>query len=269
MSFSLLMFSANPDVIAPAAEGGVAGFVVDWENKGKVERQTGFDTQINFDTAGDLRHVVASTELPVLCRVNHADDLEQTLEEVDLAIELGVTEVFLPLVRNRGEVERVLRHIDGRVPLGILIETVEAVEHARELGELPLSRVYVGLNDLAISRGASNIFEAVADGTLDRVREHIRVPFGFAGATLPDRGFPIPARLLLNEFARLDCSYTFLRRSFLSDSAELGIPDALHRIHVAIDEAFATPPAERERLRQELVQTIGETWSTCRSDGRT
>jgi len=256
LSFSLFMFSASADVIAPAAAGGAAGFVVDWENKGKTARQTGFDTQINYDTEDDLRRVVSQTNLPVLCRVNHTGDVEQTLREVDAAIELGASEVFLPLVRNAAEVERVLAHVNGRVPLGILIETVEAVRHARDLGQLPLSRVYVGLNDLAISRGTPNIFEAVADGTLDRVREHIRVPFGFAGATLPERGFPIPARLLLNEFARLECSYTFLRRSFLTDSAEMGIPEALRRIQRAIADAYATPRAYRERLRQELVQTI-------------
>jgi hypothetical protein len=250
------MFSANPEVIAPAAEGGVAGFVVDWENKGKLERQTGWDTQVNFDTPDDLRRVVGATNLPVLCRVNHMGDLAATLQEADFAIELGASEIFLPLVRSVQEVERVLRHIDGRVPLGILIETREAVSCAPALGQLPLSRVYVGLNDLAISRGSSNIFEAVADGTVDRVREHIRVPFGFAGATLPDRGAPIPARLLLSEFARLDCAYTFLRRSFLADSAAMGIPRALRMIQTASDDAFATTPAERERLRQELVATI-------------
>ena len=256
MTFSFFMFSANPDVIAPSVEGGVAGFVVDWENEGKVERQNGFDTQINFDTRADLRRVVSQTTLPVICRVNHHGDFAQTLEEIDAAIELGASEVFVPLVKSGGEVERVLRHAGGRIPVGILIETDEAVKRARELGQLPLSRVYVGLNDLAISRRTPNIFEAVADGTLDRVREHIRVPFGFAGATLPERGSPIPARLLLNEFARLDCSYTFLRRSFLTDSAPIGIPEALRRIRRGLEAAFATTPRERERLRQELVDAV-------------
>ena len=260
--FSLLMFSASPAVIGPAEEGGAGGFVVDWENKGKIERQNGFDTQINFDTPDDLRRVVSQTVLPVLCRVNHAGHVDQilpeTFEEIDTAIELGAAEILLPLVRTPREVEQVLRHLGGRVPLGILIETTEAVRQARELGALPLSRVYVGLNDLAIERGARNIFEPVADGTLDRVREHIHVPFGFAGATLPDRGHPIPARLLLNEFARLRCSYTFLRRSFLADSAGMGIPEALRRIRLGVAEAYATPAGERERLHEDLVRTIGE-----------
>jgi hypothetical protein len=180
------------------------------------------------------------------------------IAEIDTAIELGAAEILLPLVRTPDEVERVLRHIGGRLPLGILIETVEAVRHARELGRLPLSRVYVGLNDLAIARGSRNIFEPVADGTLDQVREHIRVPFGFAGATLPDRGHPIPARLLLSEFARLRCSYTFLRRSFLADSAGIGIPEALRRVRLGVAEAFAASAGERERLHEELVRTIGE-----------
>jgi citrate lyase beta subunit len=257
LTFSALMFSASPDVISPAVEGGAAGFVIDWENKAKVERQAGFDTQINFDTAEDLRRVVSQTTLPVICRVNHTGkDLEQTLREVDTAIALGASEIFVPMVRHPAEVERVLKHVASRVHVGILIETDDAVRHARELGGLPLSRVYVGLNDLAITRGTTNIFEAVADGTLDRVRQHIAAPFGFAGATLPDHGFPIPARLLMNEFARLDCSYTFLRRSFLVDSASIGIAEGLRRVRHAIEDAFATPPAERERFRQTLVHLI-------------
>jgi hypothetical protein len=85
------------------------------------------------------------------------------------------------------------------------------------LGKLPLSRVYVGLNDLAIDRKKRFIFSALADGTVDYIRQYIKVPFGFAGLTLPDCGYPIPANLLYSEMARLLCSFAFLRRSFLRD----------------------------------------------------
>jgi hypothetical protein len=256
--FSLFMFSANVPNIAPAVEGGAAGFVVDWENQGKAERQNGFDTQINFDTADDLRAVKARTTLPVLCRVNNSGELQKTRDEIDVAIEIGATEILLPMVRSAREVDAVLRHVAGRVPLGILIETPEAVADARALGELPLSRVYVGLQDLAVSRRTRNVFEPVRDGTVERVREHIRVPFGFAGATLPGSGFPIPSQLLFSEFARLGCAFTFLRRSFLADSEATGIVDGLRLIRQAIAEAQAATVTAREASRRELARLIEE-----------
>ena len=37
---------------------------------------------------------------------------------------------------------------------------------AADLCRLPLTRVYVGLNDLSIDRGLANIFTSVADGTV-------------------------------------------------------------------------------------------------------
>jgi hypothetical protein len=255
--FDLLMFSAADHVVR-AAETHVDGFVVDWENKGKTERQNGYDTQINFDTPEDLRRVVAHTSSPVLCRVNNAGNPEETLAEIERAIGLGAREILLPMVRTPAEVERALRHVDGRLPLGILIETPEAVRESRALGRLPLARVYVGLNDLGVARGSKSIFEAVADGTVDKVRADIDVPFGFAGVTLPERGAPIPSALLINEFVRLGCSFTFLRRSFLADSAGVGIPEALRRIRLALDVAWNEASPRREALHDRLLDAIRE-----------
>src|SRR5205823_7797724 len=121
---------------------------------------------------------------------------------------------------------------------------------------LPLSRVYVGLNDLAIDRGAPSIFTAVADGTVERLRGHFRAPFGFGGLTLPDRGSPIPCRLLIAEMARLDCAFSFLRRSFIRDTAGHKMQPMVSRIRTALLEASARTPAEVERDRMEFLRTL-------------
>jgi hypothetical protein len=95
----------------------------------------------------------------------------------------------------------------------------------------------VGLNDLAIDRACPNIFQAVIDGTVENIRQAFTVPFGFAGLTLPDRGFPIPCRLLIGEMARLKCQFSFLRRSFHRDiqgrDLVIEVPRLLDSLHQA------------------------------------
>ncbi len=89
-----------------------------------------------------------------------------------------------------------LELVRDRVGLGILIETVAGAQIADQLGQLPLCRVYVGLNDLAIQRKTKSIFTPLVDGTLSKIRENIRGPFGFGGLTLPELGKPIPCRVV-------------------------------------------------------------------------
>ena len=66
----LFLFATEPWVVRAATEGGVDGFVVDWEQRGKRDRQPGRDTEVNADTAEDLDRVGAATTAPVLRRIN-------------------------------------------------------------------------------------------------------------------------------------------------------------------------------------------------------
>jgi hypothetical protein len=252
--FSMVYFSTQPIRIAEAVAAGVDTAMVDCEYIGKVDRQAGADTQINHDTIDDLRRVRECTTARVACRINRVHD--STAREVEEAIGAGADEIFLPMVRAVEEVEIVLRLVDGRRPLSILVETNAAVECSHRLGQLPLSRVYVGLNDLSIDRGSPTIFEAVADGTVEQVRREFSVPFGFGGLTLPDRGNPIPCRLLMGEMARLDCSFSFLRRSFARDTAGHRLPPLVLRIRMALLKASARTPAEVERDRMDFVRAV-------------
>jgi hypothetical protein len=214
-AFSLLLFSTDPGFIQRAEAAGVDGFIVDWEYKGKAQRQNGADTEINQHGLIELRRVRASANGLVLCRINGPS--AASVDEIELAIGAGADEILLPMVTSPVEVERVLDHAAGRCGVGILIETVAAVQRAAEFADLPLTRVYVGLNDLAIARGSRTIFDAIVDGTVERLRQRFAMPFGFAGLTLPDAGSPVPCRLLIAEMMRLDCQFSFLRRSFHRD----------------------------------------------------
>jgi len=282
--FTLTLFSTRPAFIRQAVAAGIDAVLVDWEYRGKERRQASADTQINHDTLDDLRRVRASTDALVICRINgrsaamtgevepqhiEAGTGEPPLstDEIEQAIEAGADELLLPMVRTVEEVELVLDQVAGRCGVGILIETTEAVGLVEKLARLQLSRVYVGLNDLSIERNSANIFMPIIDGTLDRIRRPFRVPFGFGGLTLPDRGCPIPCRLLIGELARLDCDFSFLRRSFHADIQGRDLAVEVPRIHDALTEAFRRPSDAIARERSELHAAIASWTQATASSG--
>ena len=253
----MYLFSTDARTIREAMAAGVAGVIVDWERAGKVERQRYADTEINEQTVADLRAVRAATCGKVLCRINPFG--ATTEQEIEDAIGAGVDEILLPMVRAVEEAGITLDLVRKRCGVGILVETVDAVDDAAMLARLPLSRVYVGLNDLMIDRRDTSIFTAVLDGTVARIRSTFKVPFGFAGLTLVDRGFPIPCRLLIAEMARLGCRFTFLRRSFHRDIRGHAVGEEVPRILQAMATASRRSPAAIDRDHEELSTTICRT----------
>jgi len=256
--FSFLFFSTDPVMVREATAAGIGNIIVDLEHLGKKERQAGADTEINHYTIDDLRRVRAATDATVICRINRFNPA--TLSEIGQAIDAGADELLLPMVRAADEVEAVIAMVAGRAKVGILIETIDAVKRVDELARLPLARVYVGLNDLAIERGTPNIFTSVIDGTVERIRRAIRVPFGFGGLTLPDCGSPIPCRLLIAEMARLECRFSFLRRSFARDIRGREMKREVPRMLDAIERAKSRTNDEINQNRRELEEAVND-WS--------
>jgi len=248
--FELLLFTTDPQLIRDAVAAGIDGFIVDWERQGKERRQFDNDTEINRDTVEDLRVVRACCkDALVICRINGNGFTRN--EEIEQALAAGADELLLPMVTTVEEVELVLDVISNRARLGILVETCEAVRLAKQLARLPLSRVYVGLNDLSIQRGDPNIFTAVSDGTVERALEPFEVPIGFGGLTLPELGDPIECRLLMGEMRRLGCGFSFLRRSFRRDIQNRNISAAITRIRQHLETASHR---SSEVIRQERCE---------------
>ena len=252
--FALTLFSIDPEFIEHAVGAGVQEIIVDWEFRDKHRRQAEADTEINHDTVEDLRRVRTSTRARVLCRINGFG--AETPREIDEAIEAGADEILLPMARTLREVEQALALTAGRRGMGIVLETNGAVACAAELARLPLSRVYVGLNDLAIERRTRNIFTAVRDGTVEEIRRHFQVPFGFAGLTLPELGCPIPCRLLIAELGRLECDFTFLRRSFRRDIQGRNMALEVPRILESVWQTEARSATEKACDRRRLEEAI-------------
>src|SRR5215207_6846756 len=213
----LFLFTVDPFFGSDVVAAGAAGVVVDWERRGKARRQAGEGTQINSDTPDDLSRMRAATDGRVLCRVNGWGPW--TAAEIDEAVRRGADEVLLPMVRRPEEVDRALDAVAGRCGLGILVETQDAVGRVRELVRRPLSRVYLGLNDLRIDRRSENLFAPLVDGTVDAVRSEVPGTFGVGSLTLPGGGSPVPSALLGAELVRLGADFTFLRRAFTADMA--------------------------------------------------
>jgi hypothetical protein len=256
--FSLTLFSTKPAFIQRAVAAGVDEIIVDWEHVGKAERQRTADTEINQDTLTDLRGVRACTRARVICRINQFG--AETSVEVEHAIDAGADEILLPMVRSVDQVRQVLDLVGQRCGVGILVETNQAIQLVEQLALLPLSRVYVGLNDLAIERRQSNIFNSLLDGSLDFIRQPFRVPFGFGGLTLPENGFPIPCRLLIGEMARLNCTFSFLRRSFYRDIDGRDLRVEIPALQAALRAASVRSQHEIHRDRTDLESAI-RAWS--------
>ena len=250
----LYLFTADAEVAAEAVAEGAAGVVVDWEQRAKRERQAGFDTQVNADTPEDLRRVRAATDGRVLCRVNGWGPWSP--DELALAADLGADEVLLPMVRRPEEVDRALDALGGACGLGILVETLDAVACVDELATRPLSRLYVGLNDLMIERRTLDLFVPLVDGTVDRVRTATTCPFGVAGLTVPGGGRPVPTELLAGELGRLDAAFTFLRRSFLADAAGRGLAGPLAEVAAMVAAAGTRGPDDVAADRAALLRAV-------------
>ncbi|MGY1695998.1 MULTISPECIES: aldolase/citrate lyase family protein [unclassified Geodermatophilus] len=240
------------DVVA----AGASGIVVDWERRGKHRRQAGEGTQINGDTLADLVRVRAATDGRLLCRVNAAGPW--TPREVADAVAAGADEILLPMVRTPEEVDRTLELVAGRCGLGILVETQDAVDRVAELAARPLSRVYVGLNDLRIDRRSTELFRPLVDGTIDAVRAAVPVPFGVGGLTLPGGGFPVPGELLAAELVRLGTDFTFLRRSFTADMAGRDPFTEVPRLLASLADLADADPLTAAGRREAFVAAVEE-----------
>ena len=123
----LLLFD-HPEHTHRADALGLDGVLIDFERRGKHDRQAGADTAISAATIDDVAPARAATGQPVIVRVDGPDGLDPSLA-ARLA-DLGVDEVLLPMVRHPGELERAQQVAEGLLAVGMLAETADAVRRA-------------------------------------------------------------------------------------------------------------------------------------------
>ena len=254
----LVFFEHRAESIHRAIAAGLEKFIVDWELRGKERRQESATTEIDPGTLDDLVPAVSAADRGhVYCRLNEFGSW--TEREVEEAIHSGAGCIMLPMVSTPTEVERFLKLVAGRCPAGILVETVAAVDAARDLATFPLERIYVGLNDLAIDRRSAGIFDAVIDGTVECLRETFsQQQFGFGGVTVVDGGYPIPCPLLLAEMERLGTTFSFCRRSFKRDIVGRDMALEVERIRTLWKRLEARSSAVRLRDQRMFRESLSK-----------
>lgn len=222
-----LMYVTNQVQYAKAAvEAGVNRIFVDLEHMGKEQRQSGMDTVKSKHTIEDVGAIRAVIEPPteLLVRINPLH--KESAKEIDDVIRAGADLVMLPMWTSAQEVREFVRLVGGRARAVPLLETACA---ARDevlqpvLDECGVDEIYIGLNDLHLSKNQPFIFCPLADGTVARLATAIRargVPFGFGGIATMDGGL-LPGALVLGEQISLGADVVILSRSFCNSELSL------------------------------------------------
>lgn len=250
--FELFAFYSNPKLLAELIEAEIDGVIIDWENKGKDVRQNLYNTQVNRHSRDDLSLVKKQNPNKIICRINGPEYFK--IDEIDKAIDLGVDELLVPMIKKISEVELILKHVNDRVNVGLMLETNEALDIADQLNQLPIHRFFVGLNDLCIQRKNKYLFLPFLDGTIDDLRPKITKKFGIAGLTHPKAGVPVPCSVLINQMKKYQASFGFLRRSFYKDLDSYKTKDIIANLRAAFDDLDISIPNQLSEDDHELLK---------------
>jgi hypothetical protein len=251
----LLLFTTDTDFARHAERAGVDGFIVDWENHSKALRQQGYGTEINFDTVEDARALCGCVRSPVTVRIDRTSDF--MTRHIEEAIECGARSLMLPMAEDASDVEAFVDLVDGRAETIVQIETESLVTRCHDLRSIGWDCVYVGLNDLMISRRAQWYWEPFFDGTMERIVETLEGrSVGLGGVTVIGGGSPLPFTDLLREMARLGCSTSFLRRTFKKEIVGRDLDLELAAVRAFWDAACARTPEAVDIDHRAFLQTI-------------
>lgn len=237
-----LMYITNrPDVAQIVEEAGVDRIFVDLETIGKAERQGGMDTVQSKHTLDDvavIRKSIKLSELLVRSNPIHAG----SAGEIEAIICNGADVVMLPYFKTVNEVAKFIDLIRGRAKVCLLVETPEAVEKIDAILELDgIDEVHIGLNDLHLAYHKKFMFELLADGTVENLRNKILakgIPYGFGGIARLGVGL-LPAESIIKEHYRLDSTRAILSRSFCNVSRINDLEEVRHAFTAGIREIRA------------------------------
>ena len=256
---------SNDPLLAREAElAGVDTIFVDLEIIGKELRQSNLNTVISRHSLDDVKLIRNAVSIAsVLVRVNPIN--ANSKKEIDDCILHGVDSIMLPYFKEVWEVEAFIKIVDSRVKTVLLLETKDAVENVESIVGLPgIDYVHIGLNDLRISYGYTNMFDAYFNGVLDKLSGVFNlngIPFGIGGIARIGADFsPAPVDVI-SEHARLGSSGVILSRSFVSGAGRKdtdSLKSALACLRKAFVEATALSPEMLYGRHLRLSKEYGE-----------
>ncbi len=211
-----MLFAHEKALLEKAWGADISRVVVDWETRGKDERQHGYHLEQNNLAKSDLIRARKSFPGKIVCRINPIHDKSDV--EITDAINSGSDIIMLPMFKTIHEVDEFITLVDKRAKTILLFESVEAIEIASKLRNREFEEVYIGLNDLSISLELKFAYQVIETDILDRMRNLFPDRnFGFGGITISGGGYPLSTELILTEMARLDCRNVIIRRAFKKD----------------------------------------------------
>lgn len=216
MALKLMYITNEPKIAEVAESSGVDWIFIDLEINGKEERQGHLDTVISrhhIDDVKCVKSVLKNSKL--LVRVNPI--YEESKFEINRVIDDGADIVMLPFFESKEEVATFVKFVDNRSKTMLLLETPEAVENVDDILSVDgIDYIHIGLNDLHLGYGMKFMFELLADGTVEKLCNKIKVtgiPYGFGGIAQLGKG-DLPAEKIIIEHYRLGSSMVILSRSF-------------------------------------------------------
>lgn len=219
-------FSNNAAIAPDLISAGISHVCIDIERNGKLDRQKIRNTFISTHQLSDIKEMVEAIGAErVICRVNPI--YEGSKDEISQAIDYGASTIILPYFRTLFEVETFLSIVDGRVLTKLLIETSQAFFLIPSLAKISsVDSLYIGLNDLSLDCGISNMIDLVSDGWMEIAASLIRnqKPFGFGGiSALSDSSCLTSPEIILRVHKGVGTSSLILSRSFFAFCEALSI----------------------------------------------
>lgn len=216
MTLKLMYITNNAEVARIAEASGVDWIFIDLEQIGKAQRQGHLDTVMSKHSIDDIREIKKIlTKSKLLVRTNPIH--ENSKQEIKEVVKNGADILMLPYYKTIEEVEKFIEYSGKEVQKCLLLETPEAVEILNKtLNIQGIDFIHIGLNDLHLGYKMKFMFELLADGTVEKIAEKIKmkgIPFGFGGIARVGQG-TLPAEKIITEHFRLGSTMVILSRSF-------------------------------------------------------
>lgn len=218
---NLMMPVETPQEAAEAQSVGIERVFYDMEYIGNLDRHYGRNAAFScrsIDLIPEIKKQLTSTQLVV--RIN--TDKPYSEMEIETAIKYGADMLILPMVIDHYQVEELVKMVNGRAKICVMIETAAAFSRlTRILNVRGVDEIYVGINDLHLSMGLAFVLEPLRDGLIDYVAEKcnmVGIPFGFGSIARIGDGI-IPAEKILGEHIRLGSTSTLLAHTFFNSES--------------------------------------------------
>ncbi len=220
--------TADPVYAAAAQAAGVDRVGVDFEVRGKAERQVSRPSWIAGHVLADLVGIAGVVERERLFVRIHPFELGGR-DELDQVLAAGAGVVMLPMFARAEQALEFVRAVDSKAVPVLLLETESAANDLDALLRSELDfEIHLGLNDLGISRGHASPFAMLLDPLLADISQRVaasgrRLCIGRL-ARVTDRSLPISADLLCALTVSLGGRGSFLSQYFAKgvDPADVG-----------------------------------------------